>query len=38
MNGHSEGEDGVVAGHSKLGEEDINNAQGPYMVCQLSMF
>jgi hypothetical protein len=31
------GPGGVVADHSKHGE-DVENVQGPYLVCQLLMF
>jgi hypothetical protein len=32
------GADGVAISHPKLGEEDIENAQVPYLACQLSGF
>jgi hypothetical protein len=36
MDGHSRGLDGVAAGHPELGG-DVENAQGPYLACQLSV-
>lgn len=36
--GRSGGPNDVVDGHPDLGEEDVKNMQGPYMVHQLSVF
>lgn len=38
IDGRSRGQDSIVVGHPKHGERDVENAQGPYQVRQLSVF
>ena len=38
IDGRSRGQDIIVVGHPKHGETDVENAQGPYQVRQLSVF